>query len=457
MKHLNFLYRCIGTLLSAACLAACGAAPAATSAAPQSGSVAAVQSAPAAGAYQMLRGPWGNTCDSPLYLTEVINRDTMSYNTCIDLRTAQQRYLCSKQGCTHSDSSCEACRAAYSGTPQNFCNASILTQDSIYWADGSQDFPAHLYKSGLDGADKTLLFSLGDEVTEVLNADGSVTRFMKYQWDGTAFATDGAYYYQAVRVCTASANGGALSFTSQLWKIDPATDTHEVLYETAPDTGMLGQTLLLGCTNDALILDELTEPADTGSLSANVKAAQHSVFLLARDGTKTPVLQYKAGDYAGSLVFYNTLYAVSPDTTTLQAIDLVTGEVKTITQALPASEFVSIGQPYDGTAYVSTFSNADADGPEESVLYSVSLTTGEIVPIQLLYYHNGHTVAPTILAATESDYLVVMEEKPIQYASTGSDGAPMVIDSSYALYALLSKEDYRASNPNYREIAMLPQ
>lgn len=60
-----------------------------------------------------------------------------------------------------------------------------------------------------------------------------------------------------------------------------------------------------------------------------------------------------------------------------------------------------------------------------------------------------------ILAALPetSRYLVDLGEEAVDYATHGSDGAPMVARTSRTIYGVINASDYWSSTPSYQTLA----
>ena len=214
MKHTTRLTACLLALALTACTAAPQDMPA--------GTTTETAAAPAQTAEPTTETPAVQDTLTPIYTTwgaavgqdavySAMNIDDAGqyFATTIDFSTGEQRILCKKLGCSHTDESCPA----YMTAIRNGCvpKAMLLpVGDRLYWlVDGryNESDGAYLDVSNLDGSDRHRVAE-GDALPDLTNA---------YVWytDGTALYTFVRSYdeYSAFRL---DEGGAACFFTRSI-------------------------------------------------------------------------------------------------------------------------------------------------------------------------------------------------------------------------------------------------
>lgn len=86
---------------------------------------------------------------------------------------------------------------------------------------------------------------------------------------------------------------------------------------------------------------------------------------------------------------------------------------------------------------------------EERLDYSYSLQTQKALPLSLYFEYEGGTIPVSIAAESEECFLVNTGFHMLNRTATGTDGTPYSFASKMTEYALIQKEDYWNSIPNY--------
>lgn len=180
MKHTAKLTACLLTMV----LTACSAAP---QDAPASQTTAEPTTAAAQGILSPVYTTWGASVGKKcVYSAMNIDDAGQYYATSIDFATGEQRILCTRSGCTHSDGNCPA----YMTSIQNGrvpVSALLPTDDRLYWiVDGRHNDSdgAYVDVSNADGSDRRRVAE-GDTLPDLTDV---------YVW-----YTDGTGLYGIVR------------------------------------------------------------------------------------------------------------------------------------------------------------------------------------------------------------------------------------------------------------------
>lgn len=391
---------------------------------------------------------------------ERVVKDGVGYRTVLDMEMGRQMIHCFTQGCTHTTPECTAAGYSEGLGALRFWAAD---ENALYWVSGGETSSAVFYKTNLEGANRETLFTIEGHSISYQMQDGGVTETFSHTVPQQALFADDVSLYVPVAVAIENQ-------TRHLEVLRVRLDTGEqtVVFKGESDNNSIGKLdsdALVGCTDNALLYDEVVFSADgdTGSLSGNIAALHHRIVALPVDGSVNTVAmrtlptlyEYTRKNFATvwSSSESNLIYVVDAERTCLEEIDLATGQTRVVVQALPPSQSLYIENSCDGKLIL-YLREPDKNEPKG---YIVDIQDGTLVQISLEYMHNGHTQSVIPYAEYQDDFLVVYEDRKSVITSTGTDGTPYVFDSYTPQYALISKQDYYAGNPNYREIEMLPQ
>lgn len=332
--------------------------------------------------------------------------------------------LCSVPGCAHNGSECPSWLPPSSGGVRP-----MIIGEQIFLVFGgvpgqteeqTEDDIAHIMTMEPDGSSKTLL-----------------TRFGPDQQLCAPYLTDDRDLYCTLETTEAD------QLRRELIRVDLATGEWETLYEMDVEhdeqvTEAFGSCVLLG-----------SQTVDQGK----------PVLLLNRldlsTGEKAQVPAPSYGDastaFRGRQVCY---YSLSENA--LHCLDWITLEDRVLKENLfeggVGNGFVSLLDCQDGHALLTWYA-ADS---EDSLTVQVDLSSGKSTSFSLLRNTlTGKGLPASILAALPgtSRYLVDLGEEAVDYATYGSDGAPMVARTSRTLYGVINASDYWSSTPSYQTLA----
>lgn len=418
-------------------LAACGA-PAASSAltAPASSESDSPSLPAGVKPLEMLRGPMGMATDEfssleGMHIIECLdlNGNGPALMTFYDYNTMEQRILCDKPGCAHSDATCPAYMpTTYQGNSAR-CYLLGIVDSVLYWVvlEGPYDAPTSvaLQKQVLDGG------SFPETIAQ-LDPTGWTN-----VWPGAVFC-DGENFYliqrQSVFARIAMDDGETTDIVPEL-----------------PAGEFGGQ--FLGASTDGMALYFTSGDGN-----------RDQIFGVDSRGNTEPL--FTLPEASGTMSFcQGLLYYCDITDGSIYAFDPAARETRLLTTAL--APYAREGVDGYREAYGWQFQRlgdwllVDGVRLEENAddwwRVGVDLATGEVrTDLELGCFWNGYVHPLPIWAETPHGLLVTPEKRRFVYHGAGSDGSPYDQETDYDTYALLAMEDFLANRPAYREIASLP-
>ena len=416
--------RAFSLALTALLLAGCTAAPAASGSAASTATAetpAAEAAAPAASTEPLRLLQTGD--EKQYYLTEPANADqTLERFRIVDLTTGENAIPCDVEGCTHDS---EDCPAVWSRATWDFGVAAwVLDEDTL------------LILSSTSEPNKTV-FSFADRNCQNLTPFATVEDAMGIAQQ----CTDGTSLYFLMSI-----EGG----TYKICRLSLADGSQTVLWEGTeyPVPGVIGR-------NFVLKTSDLTYPEPTGDLEADATAlptgtVTHSL-LNVDTGEVSELYTYSSDDWnldsLDAYVVNGRYYQIDRVAGTLNTIDPATGEVRQITDQLPATA--------PGT-YANYMPQAVLDS--WMVFYDlpviVNVETGEVrqrIDLPENYW-NGYGHQPSIYLQLQDRLLVDCRYEPYTRTDPGTDGTPYTVETNHIYLGLISADDYLNGIPNYTEV-----
>ena len=416
--------RALSPALAALLLAGCTAAPAASGDAASTATAetpAAEAAAPAASTEPLRLLQTGD--EKQYYLTEPANADqTLERFRIVDLTTGENAIPCDVEGCTHDS---EDCPAVWSRATWDFGVAAwVLDEDTL------------LILSSTSEPNKTV-FSFADRNCQNLTPFATVEDAMGIAQQ----CTDGTSLYFLMSI-----EGG----TYKICRLSLADGSQTVLWEGTeyPVPGVIGR-------NFVLKTSDLTYPEPTGDLEADATAlptgtVTHSL-LNVDTGEVRELYTYSSDDWdldtLDAYVVNGRYYQIDRVAGTLNTVDPATGEVRQITDQLPATA--------PGT-YANYMPQAVLDS--WMVFYDlpviVNVETGEVrqrIDLPENYW-NGYGHQPSIYLQLQDRLLVDCRYEPYTRTGIGTDGTPYTVETNHIYLGLISADDYLNGIPNYTEV-----
>ena len=416
--------RALSLALAALLLAGCTAAPTTSGDAASIATAetpAAEAAAPAASTEPLRLLQTGD--EKQYYLTEPANADqTLERFRIVDLTTGENAIPCDVEGCTHDS---EDCPAVWSRATWDFGVAAwVLDEDTL------------LILSSTSEPNKTV-FSFADRNCQNLTPFATVEDAMGIAQQ----CTDGTSLYFLMSI-----EGG----TYKICRLSLADGSQTVLWEGAeyPVPGVIGR-------NYVLKTSDLTYPEPTGDLGADATAlptgtVTHSL-LNVDTGEVRELYTYSSDDWnldpLDAYVVNGQYYQIDRVAGTLNTIDPATGEVRQITDQLPATA--------PGT-YANYMPQAVLDS--WMVFYDlpviVNVETGEVrqrIDLPENFW-NGYGHQPSIYLNLGDTLLVDCRYEPYTRTVLGTDGTPYTVETNHIYLGLISADDYLNGIPNYTEV-----
>lgn len=347
--------------------------------------------------------------EAGFYTVEDVNG--YSIVTYIDYETKTQVPLCNRPECTHSDSSCTA-YALIDGVSMPVF-AVIGERLFVVQTEAGADTLPRIIVAGLDGSSPETLIEL-DANTSIM----------------PQLYTDSSYIYALVTVYSGS------SSYLELYRFDLQNNSFESLcrFPEGADGQIasgFGQTL----TFSLFINDE-----ETGDMT-DVGQVYHTDTNVLDD----PIASQLAGSQETFVIYNHTLVTVDTRdaaTCTMTFQDLISGESSTYQTASLLAESgmdsarINVYDLWDNW-YRITLTEDD-----EFASYNVNPFTGEYYPMTL--YYEGSTNVVLILSEMNDKLLVRAKWDETREGDTLVNLVPV--------YALITKEDYLHSVPNFEYI-----
>ncbi len=419
--------RACSLLLTALLLAGCTAAPAASESAASTATAetpAAEEAAPTASTEPLHLLQQGD--EKQYYLTESANADqTLVRFRIVDLTTGENTIPCDVEGCTHDN---EDCPAVWSRETWDFgVSAWVLDEDTLLIASSTSAPKTIYYFADRNCQNLTPIATVEDAAgIDLKCTDGTSLYFL--------LTREGGFY----EICRLSLADGSLA----------------VLWEGAeyPVPGVIGRDFVVKTS-------DLTYPAPTGDLIADATTpptgtVTHSL-LNVDTGEVRELYTYSSDDWnldtLDAYVVNGRYYQIDRVAGTLNTIDPATGEVRQITDQLPATA--------SGT-YANYMPQAVLDS--WMVFYDlpviVNVETGEVrqrIDLPENYW-NGYGHQPGIYLQLKDRLLVDCRYEPYTRTGVGTDGTPYTVETNHIYLGLISIEDFLNGVPNYTEVCQLP-
>lgn len=432
-KHLRIFLAYLCALLCCALLAGCtltrpGAQPqSSTAPAAQQSSLVAfsslAQNISEAGYYNIL---YTGDAEHTIYLLSLY-----------DFSEMQHRVLCEKEGCTHTDETCDA-----------YLQASTLVAR-----------PGALYticpRYFIDPADES---GLADFVA--MDENGQNRHTLSTISDNWTFTgADEQYLYG---FCEDAFGRISLSDGTETYLLRNARE--KFLFWGKIAGVWDGQFVTVHWGNDT-----------------RVDAIE--IGLLSPEGAYTALGTVPAGrflPYSGSVLLGGTLYYIDNSNGAVMGFSLENGETREVSRALcqydrdEGSGFHACERWYLATAggtLLAMVTGLDSENPWLSTPHQVNIATGAAQPLSLRQEYRseepggvvfdgpGWNAVPdfvTPLAETPQGLFVACAYEFYTASYPGEDGQPVEYPGSRPVYALISPEDYLAGTPNFQEIQNLP-
>lgn len=207
------------------------------------------------------------------------------------------------------------------------------------------------------------------------------------------------------------------------------------------------------------------------------------IGLLSPEGAYTALGTVPAGrflPYSGSVLLGGTLYYIDNSNGAVMGFSLENGETREVSRALcqydrdEGSGFHACERWYLATAggtLLAMVTGLDSENPWLSTPHQVNIATGAAQPLSLRQEYRseepggvvfdgpGWNAVPdfvTPLAETPQGLFVACAYEFYTASYPGEDGQPVEYPGSRPVYALISPEDYLAGTPNFQEIQNLP-
>lgn len=428
-------------LLSVSLLAACGAAPQASSAArqelpdfpqPSPQTNAALNGQP----YELVL-----SCDLTVYgsgtadgfYQVAAHEDGTFHATYIDYATRQQVYLCSNANCPHNGESCTSWFPA--GDQQIW---PVACEDALFFVHNDGMDGAYLERAELDGSNRQRLCTLSA---------------------GETFEAGAAYRpgWLVMMISGVSNQGDNAAITRRLEAIDTATGVRTTLFDAAStvEEGKMAGAFFQGVTTGGFVVKTVEAGADLNDPT-------DAVWLIPFDGSAAHIIVppqngEKQGQPHGEGWYY---LEAGPDEQqiTLGCIDAATGDNRVLITDL--KETIPVDRPDD--LFIRTFvddwvilnamtSNTMLDNGDIELLYScyaVNTRNSEMRELTLSNYYHATRVPIEIYAQTGDRLLVAatVEEEQNPGGMMAALGQKL---------ALMTKEEYLNSTADFAWITLL--
>lgn len=372
--------------------------------------------------------------------------------TAVDLQTGIQRMLCSKIGCAHNSSDCDAwiCEAGLSpaqcgGFAEDGRLYRVCVTDPHHGMGGA--LLSRLEVSRPDGSGRTLL-------CEDFVPDGSCI-------DITWLADD-SYLYACIQSNPGVNEKGETKnrFTVQRIPKTPGSPA-ELLYQWQSDrTGNMAESLQVAGVSGGQLLVTLTElPAEhTGSLAGDYAASTTTLHVLdLNTRTMGDSLDSWTGD--GSLLLrqvYGGLLWTIDEEGTLAAVDPLTGDTVEHCPHLWPEEMEPRGifGLYGRRLVVDGYDRAS----DREHRYVFDLDTGTLQrELPATWYKEAVQPRLPALMADDGEHLMLkVEERPVTRTTVGQDGAVVQYPSSDSVFAVIPAEDYLDGSEDWTACTLLP-
>lgn len=228
-------------------------------------------------------------------------------------------------------------------------------------------------------------------------------------------------------------------------------------FERLESFGTEKNTAIVGVYADGLILRRSWLP-DEAANSGRQEQLSHmqyalELYSLSQNRVIDTGFSWKQGELSGALspvLGYGVVYYIKAGEARLYSRDQQTGEETVLAEDLLKD--ISCGDDPDVGLTLRLFDDHlffyVSDG-EDSRTCSYSLATQEILPCSLTYEREDGEVPVWICAESGEYFMVSAGVIDLQLPAAGTDGTFYVLDTYITRYALMKKEDYWNSVPNY--------
>lgn len=390
------------------------------------------------------------------YLQSIIDETGRIFLTTVDLNDGQQRVLCNKPGCSHSDENCwayvfpdsitrsSAWEAYTDGTLLYFV---YLTDYQHFGMDGAQPESA-IFISDLTGPTRPLAEMAAQSPNYCANflQDGAYL-------DGHWF-TDGETLWALI---TSNPHNAAneQTFAATLYHFVPAPEgaatpyTAEVVWRQVRD----GSTTYAGLLDGQIVLQLEYPGPDTGSLADNYKLSTSELRVLSCDGALgEPLLTFLNGDWQGGTLLNGQRYAVPANSTDLTVTDLRTGDSRTLCTLPIQADALSVTPQliYEGRLVV------DVSQDTGDTRYVIDTTTGAMTTLPATWAKDGAIPrVPVFRQIAQNRCLMLVGTQDRMLTTMGQDGGTYTFNSPLSVYAVADLGDYLDGDQNWQICSLL--
>ena len=424
------LCRKASALLAALLLAGCAATPAnpvQTEETAEATPAPAAEEAEKTAAAPTLR-ELTTVADGRCYLQSRIDDTAQIYLTTLDLTDGQQRVLCAKPGCTHSDESCWG-RMLGNGVAQPKTVEVYTDGVRLYWillteyshfSIGGVEPESAIFVTDLTGASCPPAQMLAGTP----NYGGDFLQDNSYM--DSRWFTDGETLWALVNSNPVEETGRQ-TMTTTLFHFVPAPAGSEVPY-TARVVWQQGGDHGIDCMGllDGQILLRL--PVSCAGVG------DFELRLLSADGTLgEPLLTYRDSDFREAVLLDGLWYTVPKDSTDLQCTDLRAGQTRTLC-TLPLTQTpldIQAGPAYEGRLVVDVSYNLEKER------YVIDTVTGSVTTLPATWTKDGVSPrAPLIRQVAGDRCLMMVGDQDRMLTTMGQDGGTYSFNSPVPIWAV---------------------
>lgn len=334
----------------------------------------------------------------------------------IDFATQSELFLCSTPSCAHNTEECPSYFAGYAGNCYLFVVYDHLCL--IKLNDGLG--PDRIEIRDLDGSNARTVLTMGD---------GESIRF-------TDFAADREHIYYTHYVSVNE--GGSLITKQYLEGVDIQTK------EVTRVCKLPEKDFFIGTCGSYFLLRQIV---DDNLVMHAVDKQGNEITGLGLPAGFDPLKQFSYVSDEGAI--YQIEYG---DPTVITAYDVLAGTQRTVTDSFPATRADTswFSAPVDGVMLCL----ATQDGATQSDFYLLHLDDGSYQPFSLLRNSGGKQTNVSFVAAY-NDLLLVQTSDKATSPAMGQGNDAGFLEPPYPIYALITKDDYFNSRPNYIEITQV--
>ncbi len=338
----------------------------------------------------------------------------------IDYAARREIFLCSRPECPHNT---DACTSFLPLGDEMACPTILAIDDALYFVQTgtSASAPPHLCTSSLSGT----------EMRTIAEFPATYTILPDFYTDG-----DALYFL------TYDVDMDAVNNVLKIVQVDLKSGAYQELY-TVSSTSFIS---IESAFDRNFIIDTYAANPKTG------KGVWTYHFLNVDTAAFTQEIIQDGTEQCGSYWYGSTLYKIHYDEKTLESLDYRTQESRTVSYADIFSqagfpEFdIRVGAVSINNTLVRLNCKATEEMDNPRFMFLLNLQTGNLRPFTLIKPYNRDEI--TIRAKTDDSYLVCTD-----YIISSADSSGPVPQYKYSpQYALITEEDYAASNPAYTPI-----